>query len=143
MLHSFSMFSADRSLAHSQYADGKPFCFYEGSLDAPESDWKWEECAIAECEVNCTRPGMETPDTWSLPQCEEYIEPDPLLQMTVSVLSGGGVGVGDSLDNVDRDLVMTSCRADGKLLQLTKPLTVTPLQLVRMGAYCEVGNSFI
>ena len=57
----------------------------------------------------------------------------------VSVLSGGGVGVGDSLDMLDADLAMRTCRADGKLLHLDKPLTVTPLQLQRMAAYCKAS----
>ena len=68
-----------RSMPGSQYAGGKPFCFYEGSPGVPESQWKWEECDIAVCEVNCTRPGLETTNP-ALPPCEEYIEPDPFLQ---------------------------------------------------------------
>ena len=34
---------------------GRPFCFYEGSTDIPEENWKWEECDIPVCEKNCTR----------------------------------------------------------------------------------------
>ena len=75
-----------RSLAGSKYADGKPFCFFHGSPDTPESEWKWEECDIAECEVNCTRPGFETDDNEGLPSCEEYLEPNPMLQARTNKL---------------------------------------------------------
>ena len=69
----------------------------------------------------------------------------------MSLLSGGGVGVGDSLDTLDTGLVLAtcrsvvsrytvstrcSCRADGRLLQLTQPLAVTAAQLARMAARC-------
>ena len=62
-----------------------------------------------------------------------------ILKAAVSVLSGGGVGVGDSLDMLDADLTMRTCRADGKLLHLDKPLTVTPLQLQRMATHCKAS----
>ena len=47
------------------------------------------------------------------------------------------MGVGDSLDQLDTSLVMTTCMADGRLLLPDRPLTVTPLQLQRMAASCE------
>ena len=47
---------------------------------------------------------------------------------TVSVLSGGGGGVGDAVSRVDRDLVAATCRQDGRILALSHPLVVTPLQ---------------
>ena len=62
-----------------------------------------------------------------------------ILKAAVSVLSGGGVGVGDSLDMLNADLAMRTCRADGKLLHLDKPLTVTPLQLQRMATHCKAS----
>ena len=126
-----------RSLANSQYGEGKPFCFYEGSVDTPESEWRWEECDIPECEVDCNRPGLGTDPT--LPPCQEYTEPDPQLQAVVSLMSGGGVGLGDSLDTINTDIIMKTCRADGLLLHLDKPMTVTPLQLQRMASSCKVG----
>ena len=73
----------------------------------------------------CPRPGLGN-DT-SLPACEEYVEDNPRLQVScriaqmfetflwlfsfessqavVSLMSGGGVGVGDRLDTLDTDLV--------------------------------------
>ena len=81
-------------------------------------------------------PGVDISSP-ELPACEEYQEPDPLLQATVSLMSGGGVGVGDSLDQLDTSLVLSTCRADGRLLLPERPLTATPLQLQRMAASCE------
>lgn len=49
----------------------------------------------------------------------------PMLQSAVATLSSGPVGIGDKMENIDRDLVMKSCRSDGKLLQPGKPLTAT------------------
>ena len=78
----------------------------------------------------CSRPGLGN-DT-SLPTCEEYVEENPRLQVgcyvaqmfetgsfftafsfkssqaVVSLMSGGGVGVGDRLDTLETDLVKTS-----------------------------------
>ena len=61
-------------------------------------------------------------------------------QATVSLLSGGGVGVGDSLDTLDAELVepspqgispqvVATCRTDGRLLSPGTGLTATPLQV--------------
>ena len=60
------------------------------------------------CEADCARPGLG--EAGELPGCEEYREPDPSLQAVVSLASGGGVGVGDSLEMVDTDLVMRTAR---------------------------------
>ena len=68
----------------------------------------------------------------NLPPCEEYIEPNPELQAFVSLFSGGGVGIGDNLDYIDEHLVKSVCRADGLLLGIENPLTVSPIQLQRM-----------
>ena len=54
-------------------------------------------------------------------------------------MSGGGVGLGDSLEMLNTGLAKRTCRADGRLLHLTYPLTVTPLQLVRMTEHCKVS----
>merc|ERR1719370_2282680 len=96
----------------------------------PQSQWSWEECDIPICESTCNRPGLGN-DT-SLPACEEYVEDNPRLQAVVSLMSGGGVGVGDKLDTLDTDLVLSTCRSDGRLLSPGRGLTVTPLQLSRM-----------
>ena len=53
-------------------------------LQVPQEDWKWEECNIPICELNCTRPGFNI----DLPICKEYTEPNPLLQATVALFSG-------------------------------------------------------
>ena len=60
------------------------------------------------CEEDCVRPGLG--EARELPGCEEYREPDPSLQAAVSLGSGGGLGVGDSLEMVDTDLVMRTVR---------------------------------
>jgi len=124
-----------RSLPGSDYAGGKPFCFYEGNANTPVEDWKWEECDIPVCEETCDRPGVGQ-DT-DLPACEEYVEDNPELQASVSLFSGGGVGVGDNLEYLDDDLVKSTCRADGRLLEIGYPLMVSPLQLQRMAAKCH------
>ena len=51
-----------------------------------------------------------------------------------TLMSGGGVGVGDSLETLNTSLVMTTCTREGRLLLPGRPLTVTPLQLQRMSA---------
>ena len=98
-----------RSLTGSQYGGGRPFCFYKGGPGIPEAEWRWEECDIPVCEVDCVRPGQGEPGG-ELPGCEEYREPDPGLQAAVSLGSGGGLGVGDSLEMVNTDLVMRTAR---------------------------------
>ncbi len=37
------------------YAEGRPGCFYVGGLGVPEDDWRFEECDIPVCEVDCAR----------------------------------------------------------------------------------------
>ncbi|XP_018013866.1 uncharacterized protein LOC108670887, partial [Hyalella azteca] len=56
-------------------------------------------------------------------RCPEALEYNPALQSAVSTLSAGPVGFGDKMENINRDLVLKSCRSDGKLLQPDKPLT--------------------
>ena len=101
-------------------------------------DWKWEECDIPVCEENCARPGLG--QEMGLPSCEEYVEENPELQAAVSLFSGGGVGVGDSLEYLNDDLVKSTCRADGKLLDIGNPLMVSPLQLKRMATMCHPSH---
>ena len=67
-----------------------------------------------------------------LPPCEEYMEPNSELQALVSLFSGGGVGIGDSLNYMDDLLAKSTCRADGLLLGIENSLVVTPIQLLRM-----------
>ena len=43
----------------SEFAEGKPFCFYSGSAGTDMSLWKYEECDIPVCQQNCTRPGKK------------------------------------------------------------------------------------
>ena len=124
-----------RSLSGSDYAGGKPFCFYEGSVDTPIEDWKWEECAIPVCEETCNRPGLGKNS--SLPDCEEYVEDNPKLQAAVSLFSGGGVGIGDNLEYLDDELVKQTCREDGRILGIENPMMVSPLQLQRMASLCN------
>ena len=122
-----------RSLPGSDYAGGKPFCFYEGNVET--QDWMWEECDIPVCEETCNRPGLG--QNVSLPECKEYLEDNPELQAAVSLFSGGGVGVGDNLEFLDDDLVKSTCRDDGRLLDIGNPLMVSPLQLQRMASLCH------
>ncbi|KAF2355654.1 Kringle, partial [Trinorchestia longiramus] len=59
--------------------------------------------------------------------CPEAVEDSPYLQSAVATLSKGPVGIGDKMENINRDLVMRSCRSDGLLLQFSKPLTAIDL----------------
>jgi len=130
-----------RSMAvypESDPANGLPFCYYQADTSKPQSQWLWEKCDIPICENTCNRPGLGN-DT-SLPPCQEYVEDNPRLQAVVSLMSGGGVGVGDRLDTLDTDLVLSTCRSDGRLLSPGRGLTVTPVQLSRM-AKCPSPTS--
>ena len=42
----------------SQWAGGKPFCFYSGAAGTDMSSWEYEECDIPVCEEDCNRPGI-------------------------------------------------------------------------------------
>ncbi|XP_069938089.1 uncharacterized protein [Cherax quadricarinatus] len=57
-------------------------------------------------------------------KCPEPVELNSHLQSAVSTLSGGPVGVGDETHNLNVELIMKSCNAEGRLLHPTKPLTV-------------------
>jgi len=123
-----------RSIPGSKFADGKPFCFYNASIETPVESWLWEECDINVCEVDCARPSGN--NNKNLPLCQEYYEPNPTLQATVALFSGGGVGFGDKLEMIDKQLIRSTCRADGLLLKITNPLAATPLQLLYMAKNC-------
>lgn len=60
-------------------------------------------------------------------QCAEAEEPNPELQSAVATLSTGPVGIGDSEENIVKDLVLRSCRSDGRILKPQKPLTAIDL----------------
>lgn len=57
-------------------------------------------------------------------ECPEGEEYNPYLQAAVSTLSTGPVGIGDREIHLNKDLILRSCRADGRLLKPSKPLTV-------------------
>ncbi|KAK4310150.1 hypothetical protein Pmani_018263 [Petrolisthes manimaculis] len=57
-------------------------------------------------------------------KCQEAVEHNPHLQSAVATLSGGPLGVGDKAENLNINLIMKSCNAEGLLLHPTKPLTV-------------------
>ena len=61
-----------------------------------------------------------------------FREPNPELHVVVSALTGGGVGPGDRLGNLDVDLLMRTCMNDGTLLKPTSPITATRAQLLKM-----------
>lgn len=128
LLFYFSERDGCRSIPGSSFANGKPFCFVNASLSLPMDSWSWEECDVPVCEVDCARPHVKS----DLPLCQEYFEPNPELQATVALMSGGGVGIGDRLDSIDKRLVSSTCRADGRLLSISQPLAVSPIQLKHM-----------
>jgi hypothetical protein len=57
------------------------------------------------------------------PYGDSVVEPTPRLQSAVATLSAGPVAIGDGVGFTDRALVMRSCRADGRLLQPSRPAT--------------------
>lgn len=57
-------------------------------------------------------------------KCREGTEKNTNLQSAVSTLTAGPFGVGDRAENLDIELIMKSCDADGHLLHASKPLTV-------------------
>ncbi len=62
----------------------------------------------------------------------EFREPAPKREAIVALLSTGGVGPGDRIDKVDKDIVMSTCRKDGTLLHPDMPARSSPLQILRM-----------
>ena len=51
-------------------------------------------------------------------------EPYPRLHAAVSVLSRGPVYVSDEIQYTDVDLILQTCRSDGRLLQTSTPIQV-------------------
>jgi len=51
------------------------------------------------------------------------IEPSPSYEVLASLMSCGPVGFGDKLNYTNVDLILSTCNADGLLLQPSKPLT--------------------
>ena len=41
----------------------------------------------------------------------------------------GGVGIGDKMNNIDRELTMKSCRKDGKIIRPDKSIRAAPVQV--------------
>ena len=118
--------------------NGRPMCFYEADLSRPMTEWKWENCDLPICEQNCTR--FTELVNGSMPYCDEYIEPNPDLQAAVSTLSGGGVGFGDRIENVDVGVIMRTCREDdGRILTTDSPAVAAPVQILEM-AFGGVHN---
>ncbi|KAK7076764.1 hypothetical protein SK128_010515 [Halocaridina rubra] len=74
-------------------------------------------------------------------KCPEALEYNSYLQGAVSSLSGGPVGVGDRAQNLNKDLLMKSCNADGLLLKPTKPLTVIDKYFISQD-YKEVWTGY-
>lgn len=110
--------------------DGRPFCYYEADLNTPRSEWKWENCAIPVCEVDCTRDQALVNS--SMPYCEELIEPNPSLQAVVSTLSLAGVAFGDEVNNVDKNVLARTMREDGRILTVDYPARAAPIQILEM-----------
>jgi hypothetical protein len=57
--------------------------------------------------------------------CGNAVEPGVALHSAVSTLSAGPVTPSDGIGYSDVELIMRSCRADGKLLQPSRPATYT------------------
>ena len=60
-----------------------------------------------------------------------YNEPHPALQSAVASFSLGPVTIGDDLGRSNRELIMKSCRADGRLLQPDHPPFALDTQIVQ------------
>ncbi len=59
----------------------------------------------------------------------------PELECLLASLSTGPVAPGDQIDHIDKDIIMRSCRVDGKLLQPTFPLTAVDLVYIENACY--------
>jgi hypothetical protein len=57
------------------------------------------------------------------PYGDHVNEPTPRLQSAIATLSAGPVAIGDGVNYTNRSLLMRSCRADGRLLQPSRPAT--------------------
>ena len=99
-------------LNHSKCAnpDGgeKPWCYTKSNL--LRNSWRYCESKV----------------------CSTLPPTNPNLHAVVATLSRGPVGPGDKIDEVDVNLIMKSCRSDGKLLKPDKPVTAIDLQIAAM-----------
>ncbi len=59
-------------------------------------------------------------------------EYNAVLQTVVAALSGGGIALADKKENLDRDLIMTTCREDGVILRPNSPVKATQAQILKM-----------
>lgn len=66
-------------------------------------------------------------------------EPNPLLQVTVALLSTGPVGVGDRVGYTDAKLLSRLINADGLLLKPSKPATAIDTQLLQVAFGGDIG----
>lgn len=74
-------------------------------------------------------------------KCVEAYEPNSELQSAVSTLSAGPVGLGDKAENLNAELIMKSCNAEGLILKPSKPLTVIDMYFVSPEEYREVWTA--
>ena len=97
------------------WGEGKPWCFTKASLQSDPSSWEWESCDVPVCGKDCRR-GDQLGDDKDLPPCQLVPEPNPAREAIVSILSAGGVGLGDRVDRLNQTIVRATCREDGRLL---------------------------
>ena len=97
------------------WGEGKPWCFTNASLHSDPSTWEWETCDIPVCGRDCRR-GSQLGDDDNLPPCQLLPEPNPAREAIVSVISAGGVGLGDRVDYLNQTIIRATCRQDGRLL---------------------------
>ena len=62
------------------------------------------------------RRGDQLGDNKDLPPCQLVPEPNPTREAIVSILSAGGVGLGDRVDRLNQTIIRATCREDGRLL---------------------------
>jgi len=122
-----------------------PVCFLDTNELPVEDykDWEWEECSPPICGEDCVRNEEEAANAApGTPPCQEFIEPSPDRQAIVSVISMGGVGIGDDVSNVDEEIVRKMVRPDGRIVSVDEPAKAAPLQILDMafGGDHRVGS---
>ena len=77
------------------------------------------------------------------PYGDHVTEPTPRLQSAIATLSAGPVAVGDGVNYTNRSLLMRSCRADGRLLQPSRPATPLDCTVLdaALGSDAAIGDS--
>lgn len=73
------------------------------------------------------------------PYGEDRYEPYSRLQSAVTTLSAGPVAIADGIGYSDRDLIMMSCMADGRLLQPSLPATLIDAAFVERSMHKGSG----